>query len=46
MKDFFNAGRELKVNIVGKANMNVWGGHRSPQIIIEGYEVENNEFGF
>lgn len=46
MKDFFNAGRELKVNIVGKANMNVWGGHRSPQIIVEGYEVENNDLGF
>ena len=37
---------EVKINLVGKPNMNEWMGNRSAQIFIEAYELEDNTFGF
>ena len=37
---------EIKINLVGKANMNEWMGTYTPQIFIEAYEMEDNTLGF
>ena len=37
---------EIKVNLVGKPNMNEWMGTRSAQVFIEAYELEDNTYGF
>ena len=37
---------EIKINLVGKANMNEWNSMRTPQIFIEAYEMEDNTLGF
>lgn len=37
---------DIKVNLVGKANINEWMGRETPQIIIEGYEIKNGELEF
>ena len=34
-----NKCNEIKLNIVGKANINEWMGQQSPQIFIENYEI-------
>lgn len=36
----------MKINLVGKANINEWMGNVTPQIFIEEYEVEDNTYGF
>ena len=36
-----NKCHEIKLNIIGKANINSWMGNQIPQIIIENYEVED-----
>lgn len=37
---------EIKISIVGKANMNEWMGNVTPQIMIEDYEVLDNLLEF
>ena len=37
---------EIKMEVVGKANINEWGGRVTPQIMIENYEIKDNEYGF
>ena len=37
---------EIKMEVVGKANLNEWGGRVTPQIMIENYEIKDNEYGF
>lgn len=37
---------EIKINLVGKPNMNEWNSVRTAQIFIEAYELEDNKFGF
>ena len=37
---------EIKMEIVGKVNVNEWGGRVTPQIMIENYEIKDNEYGF
>ena len=37
---------EVKMNLVGKPNVNEWGGTQSAQIFIEAYELEDNTYGF
>lgn len=37
---------EIKINLVGKPNMNEWMGNYSAQVFIEAYELEDNKFGF
>lgn len=37
---------EIKINLIGKANMNEWMGNYSAQVFIEAYELEDNTFGF
>lgn len=37
---------DIKINIVGRANINNWMGNTSPQLFIEDYEVVNSLFDF
>jgi single-stranded-DNA-specific exonuclease len=37
---------EIKINLIGKPNVNEWNSIRTPQIFIEAYELEDNKFGF
>ena len=37
---------EVKINLVGKPNVNEWMGTQSAQVFIEAYELEDNKFGF
>ena len=37
---------EVKINLVGKPNMNEWNSVRTAQVFIEAYELEDNTFGF
>ena len=39
-------GNEIKLNIVGHANINTWGGRTTPQIFIDAYEVLDGAYGF
>ena len=41
-----NNCNEIKISIVGKPNINEWMGNRSPQIMIEDYEVIDNLLAF
>ena len=48
-EDFINdiqQYHEIKLEIVGKGNINEWMGNFSHQILIEGYEVFDNALGF
>lgn len=36
----------ISLNVVGRANMNYWGGQITPQIFIDGYEVNNGALAF
>lgn len=37
---------DIKMEIVGKANINEWNSRRTAQIFIEAYELEDNKYGF
>jgi Single-stranded DNA-specific exonuclease len=37
---------EMKVEIVGEANLNVWNGNTTPQIMIKGYEIKDGSISF
>ncbi len=37
---------EIKINLVGKPNLNEWMGNYTPQIFIENYELEDGTLGF
>jgi single-stranded-DNA-specific exonuclease len=37
---------EIKLEVIGRANINYWGGNMTPQIFIEDYEVRDDKFGF
>ena len=37
---------EIKMNLVGRANLNSWMGRITPQIFIENYEIEDGELSF
>ena len=41
-----NSCNEIKISIVGKPNINEWMGNRSPQIMIEDYEVIDDLLAF
>lgn len=38
--------KEAKLEIVGRANLNEWGGRYTPQIFISNYQIEDNTLGF
>lgn len=38
--------KEIKMEVVGRANLNSWGGRVTPQIFIEDYEVSDGALGF
>ena len=37
---------KIKLEIVGRANVNYWGGNVIPQIFIDDYEVKDDALGF
>ena len=37
---------EIKINLIGKPNVNEWMGRETAQIFIEAYELEDNTYGF
>lgn len=37
---------EIKLEVVGRANLNTWMGRKTPQIFITNYEIKNNTLGF
>ena len=37
---------EIKINVVGRANLNEWNSIYTPQIQIENYEIKDNQYGF
>lgn len=41
-----NKCNEIKISIVGKPNINEWMGNKSPQIMIEDYEIVDNLLEF
>jgi len=48
-KDFIqqlNEMDEIKINLIGKPNLNEWGGTYTPQIFIEAFELEDDTFVF
>lgn len=46
MIDELNRCNQIKLNIVGKANLNNWGGQITPQLFIESYELVDSLFEF
>ena len=36
----------VKLEVVGRANLNEWGGYQTPQIFITNYQIEDNKLGF
>ena len=41
-----NKHPDMKIEVVGRANLNEWGGKVTPQIFIEDIEVKDNALGF
>ena len=37
---------EIKLEVVGRANLNEWGGNYTPQIFISNYQIDDNTLGF
>lgn len=37
---------DIKLEVVGRANMNEWMGTYTPQIFISNYQIEDNTLGF
>lgn len=46
MIEELNKYSSIKLEIVGKATVNEWMGRCTPQILIENYEVKDDEWGF
>lgn len=46
MIDELNRCNQIKLNVVGKANLNNWGGQITPQLFIESYELVDSLFEF
>lgn len=46
MIEQLNQYNNIKIEVVGKANINEWGGRKTSQIMIENYEIKDNTFGF
>lgn len=46
MIDELNRCNQIKLNVVGKANLNNWGGQITPQLFIESYELVDGLFEF
>ena len=36
----------IKLEVVGRANLNEWGGYETPQIFITNYQIEDGSLGF
>ena len=42
-KELLTTGLDKKMEVVGTMNINEWNGYRTPQLIIDKFEVENYE---
>ena len=42
----FKKFREMKINLIGTANMNKWMGRTTPQIFVTDFEILDNTLGF
>ena len=49
-KDFINElaqyNNDIKLEVVGRANLNEWGCYQTPQIFITNYQIEDGSLGF
>ena len=46
MIEELNKYSSIKLEIVGRANINEWMGRKTPQIMIENYEIKDDKWGF
>lgn len=46
MIEELNQYGSIKLEVVGRCNLNEWGGRVTPQIFIEAYEIKDNTYGF
>ena len=46
MIEELNKYNNIKMEVVGRANLNEWGGRVTPQIFIEEYEIKDDTLGF
>lgn len=44
--DDFKRFKQMKINVVGRANMNEWMGNFTPQIFVSDFEVSDDSLGF
>lgn len=44
--DEFSNFKEMKIDLVGRANMNEWMGNYTPQIFVTDFEISDNSLGF
>jgi hypothetical protein len=44
--DEFTQFNDMKINLVGRANLNTWMGNTTPQIFVTDFEVLDNRLGF
>ena len=46
IQELFSFNNEIKLNVIGRANVNQWGGNTTPQIFIDDYEVSDGTLSF
>ena len=44
--DEFDKFKDMKIDLVGRANMNEWNGYYTPQIFVTDFEISDNSLGF
>ena len=44
--DEFKQFKQMKINVVGRANMNEWMGNYTPQIFVSDFEISDDSLGF
>ena len=44
--DEFEKYDKMTITMVGRANLNEWGGHTTPQLMVTDFEITNSEFDF
>lgn len=46
IQELFSFNNEIKLNVIGRANVNQWGGNTTPQIFIDDYEISDGTYSF
>ena len=44
--DEFKKYNQMKIDVVGRANMNEWMGNYTPQIFVSDFEISDGALGF